>query len=70
MNNVKKINYIKYFHLIVVLIILITSFSIYSLHIYKKNMEKLFFQDSIKTQEITYNSSIEKYRLITSGVVT
>ncbi len=68
MNNIKKINYIKYFHLIVVLIILITSFSIYSLHIYKKNMEKLFFQDSIKTQEITYNSSIEKYRLITSYI--
>ena len=63
-----KTNYIKYFQLIVVLIVLITSFIIYNLYLYKKNMEKLFSQDNIKTQEIAYNSSIEKYRLITSYI--
>lgn len=70
MNNLKdiKTNYIKYFQLIVMLIVLITSFIIYNLYLYKINMEKLFLQDNIKTQEIAYNSSIEKYRLITSYI--
>ena len=68
MNSINSKTYLKYFNMIITIILIITFFSIYSLFLYKDKTEKTYYNHNLESQKIAFDLSIEKFRLLATYV--
>jgi diguanylate cyclase (GGDEF)-like protein/PAS domain S-box-containing protein len=68
MNSKIENPYLKYFDIIITIIVIITFFTIYSLTLYKDKTEKIYYEYNLNSEKIAFNSSVEKFRLITTYI--
>lgn len=64
----KTTNYVKYFNIMVLVIIFFAVITTYNLYLYKLKVEETYHQNSLISQKIAFDSTINKFRLITTYI--
>ena len=68
MFNKTNISFSKYFYLIIISIVIFTKIALYNLYVYKTKIEEAYYANSIISQKIAYDSTIDKFSLISKYI--
>lgn len=68
MFNKTNISFAKYFYLIIIAIIVFAKIALYNLYLYKIKIEETYYANNIISQKIAYDSSIDKFSLISKYI--